>query len=112
VLRVPGEDDLPPGHPAQLGQPAARAGPVVDGHHRHRGVEGPLREGELLRRSPDLDRPRVLVEHDLCGVDGGDVRVFRLVGAGPGTDVDHRAGLAQRLLDERGKPGAGSRTCR
>jgi hypothetical protein len=80
---------------------------MVDGHHGHGGVEGPVREREVLRSSTDLVRSRVLVEHDLGGIHGGDVHVIGLIGAGPGTDIDHRARLAQRLPDQRGKSRVG-----
>ena len=45
-----------------------------------------------------LDAPLLcrLTHHDNTGFDGNDVAIFRLIGAGTGTDIDQASCVAQR----------------
>jgi hypothetical protein len=70
---------------------------MVVAQHRHCGVEGAVRERQLLR--PRVDRRdrvrRPLVSHDARRLDGGDLEVGRLICPGAGPDVQQRADVAQ-----------------
>lgn len=50
------EHDLARRDPAQLWQPGGLVGPVVDGEHGERGVEGSVGKGERLGHAADGER--------------------------------------------------------
>src|SRR5699024_5528651 len=80
--------------------------PLMDAEGGHRGIEVAVGEGELLggRIHGAGQMLRALGAHRGRGLDGGDLAALRLVGAGAGTDVEHGAGLAERIGDHGRDP--------
>ena len=83
---------------------------MVDGDHRHRRVEAVVVEGQVLGARLD-DRRRAgaaLGDHPREGSTAVTSRLGRLVGAGPGADVEHGARVAERRLDAGRDPRVGA----
>ena len=98
------EHDRPGGDATQLADARLlRAPPVVDRQDRHRGVDGAVAQRQRLggRAQRRRQRARPLRCHDVARLDGDDVAVARLVGAGAGAHVDDGARVAERGHDAR-----------
>ena len=107
LVRVTGveqEHHHPPSDPPHLAQAGDGVAPVVDGAHRHGGVEGLVVERQGLGRSRQARRcvRRALRAHQRRRFHGEDVAVRGLVGPGARPDVQHRPGVAERGPDLRG----------
>jgi hypothetical protein len=98
------------GDAANLGEAPVEVGPVVDREDRQGGLEGVVVEGERVGGGIDRrGQGRIAAGAHLGrGLDRDDVAVGRLVGAGPGADVEDRARVAERGDQLRGDPGVGA----
>jgi len=90
--------DRPAGDAAQLREPSLRRLPMVNRHTRHRRVHRVIVERERLR-TPANRRGRTggaLRAHGRARLHSENPTVRWLIGARPGTDVQHRACVAER----------------
>jgi hypothetical protein len=89
---------------AHLGQALSPVGPVVDGENRQRRINGTVRERQAHGAGSHGrgGAARTLVDHRSRELDGQRRAVARFVGSSSGSDVYHRAGVAERLVDPRG----------
>lgn len=83
---------------------------MVDREDDERGVELVVLEGERVGGGVDRARQRRVAPrpHLGGGLDRGHLAVARLVGAGPGADVQHRAGAAEGGDELRPDPRIGA----
>ena len=83
------DHDRSAGDPAQLGQARPGRLPVVDRHARHRRVDGVVVQRQRLGTRRDRRRGAggALGAHRRARLDGQHPAIARLVGAGPGADV-------------------------
>lgn len=98
------------GHAPHLAQARDRVLPVMHRTEGHRGVEGPVLERETLRSGGHARRRarRTLRPHDRRRFHRGDIAVGGLVGAGSGSDVQHRPCVPERVPDPCGDPRLGT----
>jgi hypothetical protein len=92
--------------PTQLAQAGVDVTPLVDGDHRHRGVEAVVVERQALGRRVERGSKMKgsLCSHRRGRLDGHHVAIERLVGAGARTHVDDRPRVAEGGVNQRRDP--------